>query len=284
MIRCEKLLWDQTFPIVRLTGDGTITFLHGQTSADIVGAKRSALIHSCWLNTLGGVRAFLEIRLTDNAAEIIVLGGDISELMRSLEKAIFPMDKVRLQLSGKIRRVQNLSSNQLDRFNNIAWLLPGEPLPKDWDGFQIPTTNQFERWRMQHSLLTGPEELNGKNNPFELGFGDMVSLNKGCYLGQEIIAKLMKAGKVRQQIRFIESECDLFPGQNLLKGVPDLGEKKIVGKIISFINDKENQINFGLAMVKNSACLEQELLLEDDLNKSVFIKAPLGFVGFPDGR
>ena len=47
-----------------------------------------------------------------------------------------------------------------------------------------------------------PLEINGKNNPFELGLSDLVNLNKGCYLGQETMSKLAGIGHVKQQLRF----------------------------------------------------------------------------------
>ncbi|MEC8529550.1 MAG: chlorite dismutase family protein [Thermoproteota archaeon] len=34
------------------------------------------------------------------------------------------------------------------------------------------------------------KEINGKNNPLELGLQDLIDFNKGCYLGQETISKI----------------------------------------------------------------------------------------------
>jgi folate-binding protein YgfZ len=46
-----------------------------------------------------------------------------------------------------------------------------------------------------------PAELNEEVNPFELGLAARVSLSKGCYVGQETLAKLATYDGVKQQLR-----------------------------------------------------------------------------------
>ena len=78
MIFDRQLFWEQIFPLVRLRGKGTRAFLHGQTSADILAENKNFLVHSCWLDTAGRVRALLEIRLIDEGADLLVDGRAIS--------------------------------------------------------------------------------------------------------------------------------------------------------------------------------------------------------------
>ena len=51
----------------------------------------------------------------------------------------------------------------------------------------------LEQQRPQ-GISPGSAELTGDTNPFELGLADRVSLDKGCYLGQETMAKLASKG------------------------------------------------------------------------------------------
>ena len=46
----DSLIWDATFPLLRLEGSGCAGFLHGQTSASVSGASEGKLIPACWLN------------------------------------------------------------------------------------------------------------------------------------------------------------------------------------------------------------------------------------------
>ena len=49
----DSLIWDATFPLLRLEGSGCAGFLHGQTSASVNSADEGDLIPACWLNATG---------------------------------------------------------------------------------------------------------------------------------------------------------------------------------------------------------------------------------------
>ncbi|MFH1567725.1 MAG: folate-binding protein, partial [Gemmatimonadota bacterium] len=46
----------------------------------------------------------------------------------------------------------------------------------------------------------GPRELTTDHNPWEAGLGHLVHANKGCYIGQEVIARLSTYDKVKQRL------------------------------------------------------------------------------------
>ncbi|MDH3590818.1 MAG: aminomethyltransferase, partial [Planctomycetota bacterium] len=46
-----------------------------------------------------------------------------------------------------------------------------------------------------------PNEINENHNPWEVGLDDAISLNKGCYVGQEVIARLKTYDKVQRRLR-----------------------------------------------------------------------------------
>ena len=52
MTENKSLIWDETFPSLLLTGEGTAAFLHGQTTADVFANKElDRIFMSCWLST-----------------------------------------------------------------------------------------------------------------------------------------------------------------------------------------------------------------------------------------
>ncbi len=94
MTETKSLIWDETFPSLLLKGNGTTTFLHGQTTADITAQKELKRIFlSCWLSTKGSLKALLEIRILNNMAEIIIISGDINSIIDGFESVIFPAVK-----------------------------------------------------------------------------------------------------------------------------------------------------------------------------------------------
>jgi folate-binding protein YgfZ len=130
-----------------------------------------------------------------------------------------------------------------------------------------------ERWRVQQAIPAAPGELSDDTNPFELGLAERVSLNKGCYVGQETLAKLSTYDGVKQQLRRWswtpqavpqpgEPAAALIPGTTL--STPDpTGKGTSRAGVISSCLELEDGTWIGLALVRKQA-LEQPLLQAGD--------------------
>lgn len=67
-------------------------------------------------------------------------------------------------------------------------------------GANVLTTDQYSGARV---LLGRPQfgaEIDGTTNPYELGLDDLVSDDKGCYIGQEVLARLVTYEKVQRRL------------------------------------------------------------------------------------
>ena len=188
----KQLYWDQTLPLLRLSGSGCRAFRQGQATADILGSELKTFICSCWLSAIGRVRALLEIRLNEEGADVVILAGDCDQLVKGFEQVIFPADQVKIDSLSTISRLKILTSEYPHDFSCHCWIRVNDPLPKGLIGLDRASTEQVEMWRLRKGLPIGPGEINGKMNPFELGLSNLVNLDKGCYLGQETVAKLSK--------------------------------------------------------------------------------------------
>ncbi|MBF2098089.1 MAG: folate-binding protein YgfZ [Gloeomargaritaceae cyanobacterium C42_A2020_066] len=58
----------------------------------------------------------------------------------------------------------------------------------------------WEEWRLSHGRPAPDRELTEDYNPYEAGLWHCVSLNKGCYIGQETLARLNTYKGVKQQL------------------------------------------------------------------------------------
>lgn len=90
----------------------------------------------------------------------------------------------------------------------------------------------------------GPENL-----PQETGVEEAVSYDKGCYLGQEVVARLHYRGRVSRQIRPLR-----FAGESL----PPLGARlsydgREAGRVTSAVRSPSSGALLGLGMVKRHA-------------------------------
>jgi folate-binding protein YgfZ len=60
--------------------------------------------------------------------------------------------------------------------------------------------NAFELLRIMAAVPAYPNELNAGNHPLEVGLRSAVSFTKGCYVGQEVVARLDAYDKVKRNL------------------------------------------------------------------------------------
>ena len=268
------LIWDARFPLIRLEGQGCSSFLHGQTSAKVTGCAHGDLIQACWLNATGRVQALLEIRLDSAGADVLVLNGNSNSVAHGFDRVIFPADQVRLGEQRQQRRVQRLEAEKAPDLTQVVWMSEGSEPPTSWDDLTPCNATELEYWRNRQGWPLGDQELTGDTNPFELGLSDWVELNKGCYLGQETVAKLASRGGVKQQLRCwqstSETQTNLESGDQL-----KLNDSR-AGIITSVSTDHATGSSFGLALVRRQA-LDAEILQAGDSDVEVSIARPSAF-------
>lgn len=64
--------------------------------------------------------------------------------------------------------------------------------------------------------LAGSAELGGDYTPFEVGLDQRVSETKGCYTGQEVLARQVTYDKITRNLAVLESERSAEPGASVL--------------------------------------------------------------------
>ena len=302
---------EQAVSLLRLEGADTRRFLHGQTSAAIETAPAGAWIPSCSISPTARMRALVEV-LLDPAQSTPADSGAGSQLgawlvihgipleaaagvRQSLDRVLFPADQVHLgalETASLITPVgpgtAQLPTGPTGAWQALeagaGWLLGHQVLLRH--GSEAPTwlaerallsAAGQERWRVQQAIPAAPGELSDDTNPFELGLAERVSLNKGCYVGQETLAKLSTYDGVKQQLRRWsctpqagvqpgeqpgEPPAALKPGKTLY--APDAtGDGTSRAGVISSSLELEDGTWIGLALVRKQA-LEQPLLQAGD--------------------
>ncbi len=122
----------------------------------------------------------------------------------------------------------------------------------------------WEILRVEQGLPLLGRELTQNYNPWEAGLGRAIHLDKGCYIGQEVIARLDTYDKVKQHLAGLRlSTAELPPtGQPLRDGVRE------VGRITSAVHSPSLG-PIALAYVRRSACAEGTVLDADGVQATV---------------
>ena len=278
MKESQALIWDETFPSLLLKGQGTTAFLHGQTTADVLAKKElDRIFMSCWLSTKGSLKAVLEIRLSDDMAEIVIICGEINSIRDGFESVIFPADKVKLEVIDPIRRRQEINNNNSWKESDFSWIDKNNFSIDGITKYKKATKEELEGWKIRQGIPSFDKEMNGETNPYELGLADTINLDKGCYLGQEAMAKFFRSKSLKYQLRYWEAygENDNFQiGKKFFNTNKNEGYKKNVGVVTSSIRVDDNFFN-GLALIKKTF-LDHDFCFSEN-GDSITIKKPISF-------
>ncbi len=270
----EKFLWDSQLPVVTLRGEDSRQFLHGQTTADFLNAQEGEVFHTCWLTPTGQLKALLEVKVSNKILSFIVLSGNIKQLLDGLEKMIFISDKVEIALSKEIRRLQVVSFNKSWKETEAKWLPLDSNLPEEFESYSILKKDKIWEWKIRQGLPSSLYELDGTINPLELGLIELIDFDKGCYLGQETIAKVKNSGQLKCQLRFFISDIKINPGDPLLINSENEKGLEKFGIVTSTL--KNNDRFIGLALIRKKFVNIEQIVLAD-YNTKVFLHTPLGF-------
>jgi folate-binding protein YgfZ len=134
------------------------------------------------------------------------------------------------RVRGELLRFRFAAQAEIEPEEHEAWLVLGgdEALDTRPEGAEVGE-EELERWRIEAGVPRWGAELDETILPAEAGLTEThVSFTKGCYPGQEPIARQHYRGKVNRRLRVLEVEA-ASPGDEIRLG------EKVVGRITSAV-------------------------------------------------
>jgi len=269
----KKKFWLEKFDCFSITGKDARKFLNGITTGNILNTENK-VIKTCWLTPKGILRSLIEIIFFERNLEVIILAGDTHEIIDYFNQIIFPSDDVLLSEPFFVYRFQEIDEYSSWRDNQPIFFKKED---KEFEIYKnkvnLLNSNDLKLWKVNQAIPSLGMEINGKNNPLELGLKDLIDFNKGCYLGQETISKIKNVSSLKQEIRVWKSFNSNLNLEVDDKNLYTNSEKKISAGKITRIVKVENQIK-GLAMIKRKyleegSCFHSEIFGKIIINKSL---------------
>ncbi len=142
---------------------------------------------------------------------------------------------------------------------------------------EVVEADVIEALRIEHAIPRWGLELTPNTLPPEAGPRMLaaISYTKGCYVGQETIARLKSVGHVNRTLVFLRSETDSFPARETKL---TLGEKE-VGAVTSSAFSPRLGNGIALGYVQRASAAEGTVLETGALRLT--ISAPLANVANP---
>jgi folate-binding protein YgfZ len=227
--------------VVRVTGEDAAAFLQGQCTADL---RNVVLTDALWLNRKGRVLAHTVIvKETDGSFLLLCPHLPAAELMTIVTANVIADDVLATDESAAWQKwiawgvepsVAGAKVWATKRYGVAAWdvLTPvGVPLP----GLPAPFA-ELDAERVAAGVPAVSADCGANEFPQECGLEAWVSYTKGCYLGQEVMARIQSMGSLRRILRRVTGPVSV--GQEL---------RTTEGKVVGTVRSAAGQM--GLALV-----------------------------------
>ncbi len=218
--------------LIEINGPDATSFLQGQLSQDIETMKVGAAVWSFLLTPQGKSVAIFRLwkRADDHYA--IVLEPSVEErVVKRLEGFRF---RVKADISSAEKTIAFIRASNSTPESKEFWDA-GWPVVDGWDQEtnEQPKGNDqeiLETLRIYYGVPSNENELSEEIIPQELGdLSSLVDFNKGCYVGQELVARIHSRGQARR--RLVAFELD--SASELKSETEILLDKNIVGVLTS---------------------------------------------------
>lgn len=267
----------QPSAILRVSGEDALAFLQGQFTQELRSPTSALCAYGLWLNQKGKVLADSFALRDGEAWWLVSYASSARSIRERLEAYIIADDvvveDVTVQWEGVV--VGGTGATVWLQERGVAlppagewallegrmvfrgrrgggesweWLCPASVgLPPD---ILVAGIKQFdaaalERWRIVEGVPLVPADVGPGDLPNEAGLEEVaISYSKGCYLGQEVMARLKSMGQVRRRLLGVK-------GQGAAPACPAAlyAASKKVGEIRSVAAAEGGAAFVGLAMI-----------------------------------
>jgi hypothetical protein len=293
----KNFLFDLSYlGVLAVQGEKALDFLQGQLTADISKVSDIQMIQTAQCNLKGRILSLMDV-INRNGIKLIVPRDILEQTQSSLSKTAL-LSRVTIQANEDLAVYGFYLKNPDDIVPNSVFL------PKDLyakaegkgfcyyhlgDGFYIfliekneaPQITQpfIQKQQMLGSLtwhtlrlnkhqLTIYPESRGLFLPHRLDLHQTsyLSFDKGCYKGQEIIARTHYRATIKHELRLyiINTEHSLFSGQKLFKAHEEIE----VGELVDFSHLDKHRYLIAVSVLKDPPL---EVRFENS-NASVFLE------------
>ncbi len=282
--------------IIEITGQDASRFLQGQLTCNVNEIDSSKASFAAFCNPKGRVISVLLLVKTNDGFRLILPRSLLEVVLKKLRMYIL---RAKVQINELSQSLQLLGLccpqplpewclpeqvMQVIATNTQTWIrLPsGQPrfigiLPKD-EAFNLALQNFHNAdesdWRYQDISSGIPWfdiEQSEQYIPQMLNLDQLgaISFNKGCYTGQEIVARTHYLGKAKRKLYLAECACS--PLDEHTGSIYDASTQNKIGDILSWAS---NHATSRLLIVMHDVDAEGKTLILDNARKTAAMLIP----------
>jgi folate-binding protein YgfZ len=226
---------------VRVTGGDAVTWLGDLLTADIAGLEPGRGCRSLLLTPTGRIRADVQVARRDDdlfllqapeqpehiglALNTYVLSADVSLEDRTNDLALFTVPGRAASLVG-IHGATEPSSvgpgiDVLVDAGKPAWRFVEACIAA---GLEEAGGDAYEVWRVRRGIARMGRDFDERSLPAEAELEATIDSEKGCFLGQEAVARVRNLGHPPRLLRHLHGPGPIAAGEAVFAGPNAVGE------------------------------------------------------------
>ena len=222
--------------VLEITGADAIAFAHAQFASDVSALASRQWQWSAWLSAQGRVRAFFRIVRVDDERLLLILQGGQAEALRAALAPFVFRAKVQMRAAGSWHAIGfDRLAGVLDCLGAVPgttdavvagdrigtavpgpqprWFVLGETQPPEVVEASPAAWNRWNAADVAAGIVQISDDQADRFLPSWLGLEELgaVSVRKGCYPGQEIVARLHFKGGNKRWLQQLAFRADAIP-------------------------------------------------------------------------
>ena len=250
--------------ILEISGEEAQIFLHAQFTTDINKLGKGQVQFSAWCNPKGRVISTFYLFNTGNQYFLLLPKELKDNFYKRLKMFVLRSKVVITDRSDDIHCLCT-NENMPEADNTFSFQIPGTQDHHILFGEALEELPDSDGWQL-HTILSGIPWLNNKNTeeylPQELNLEqlDALSFKKGCFPGQEIVARVHYRGQVKRGMK----QATIAVGQTVDTGMKlyTQEEERSIGTVLNCSRHMDNHIA-ALVVVDNDYMDAQQLFLNN---------------------
>jgi aminomethyltransferase len=268
--------------VLSVSGEDRLDFLHRMSTNDLLGLTPGRAAVTVFTTAIGRIVEVARVLAQEDQALLITPPGQARALREWLQRYLFFRDRVSLTELPNPRAQWGIYGPQAHEragtvlpglpelkpdahfgpVEALAWsvtqprpglelLLKGEAADRAEAAWSSGAAEEeaYEALRVEAGLPAPGREVSAEAIPLEVGLWEAVSFHKGCYIGQEIIARMESRGKLARQLVGVRLDGPAEAGAPLRQG------EMVQGNLTSVVQSPRLGW-IGLAVVRTAALAE----------------------------
>lgn len=271
--------------ILKISGHDRLTWLNDLLSQKLDDLTEGKSVEALWLDPQGHIVRDFHLVDDGESTWLITFSSDFDQLLAQLSRMVFRAKVVIEDVTDQFKvlsswavAIPNSILTWVDPWPETAtggyrygaspassWeyresIVPLGEVSSLWNQFSRSGTMALDALRVAAHRPAGPNEIDEKALPHELDWlATAVHLNKGCYRGQEAVAKVHNLGHPPRRLVFLHLDGS---GHAL----PDLGDEILLGEVVvgkvTTVGQHYEMGPIALALIKRNTAVDAVLTVQ----------------------